>query len=287
MVNGAFADEVLLTHDRCLLGATRPEVICVKDIAELREGEVRFIAATGEDATVPADAIVVATGTSYKGEFIKNDHGLHKQAWLQKLSTWREAAGKARHILVVGGGVTGVEVAGELATEHSACRVTLVHSRPYLCNEDKKFHDANVWGLESLPGKVDVLVDDSVQAEERLFSAPQTYITKQGKIIADVDMVVVCVLGRPNTHFIRQDLLDEKRQIVIDDTMQAKELTSASCPVFAVGDVTQVSLSPPSIAAPQLCRESSRGQAGRAQVYARSSPGPLSESCDQCLPTST
>ena len=85
-------------------------------------------------------SIVVATGSSGRGKYLKNSEGLPKQVWLQRLSAWRAAAGNAKHVLVVGGGAgraAGVEVAGELATEHPSCKVTIVHSGPHLCDSGK------------------------------------------------------------------------------------------------------------------------------------------------------
>jgi hypothetical protein len=60
-------------------------------------------------------------GSTYKGTYIKNNDGLFRAAWLKKLAEWRAAAGKANHILIIGGGVTGVEVVGELATGIYLC----------------------------------------------------------------------------------------------------------------------------------------------------------------------
>ena len=59
-----------------------------------------------------------ATGSSYKGAYVKNDHGLQELEWLEKLAEWRTAAAKAQNDLIISGGVTGTEVAGELATEN-------------------------------------------------------------------------------------------------------------------------------------------------------------------------
>ena len=44
-------------------------------------------------------------------------------------------------------------MAGELATEHPACKVTIVHSGMHLGEVDKKFHDKVVSCLASVPGE--------------------------------------------------------------------------------------------------------------------------------------
>ena len=239
MVNEKFADEVLLKHDRAVFGKAR-QIVNVKQVKSIVEGEVSCTTSGGEVQKFPADAIVIATGSSYKGEYIKNDEGLHKDAWLQKLSKWRAAAGRAKHILIVGGGITGVELAGELATEHPTCKITLIHSQKYVGNQDEKFHKAALWGFSTLPGKVEVITEDKVEVQEFMDTdSPKTLTTKNGRAITDIDMCVMCTGVSPNTDFLDASKLNERREIVVDDTMQAPALTSAACPIFAVGDVTQ------------------------------------------------
>lgn len=118
--------KVLLTHDRALFFRDRPAVdrtrlVNVKEISAISDGVVKYTTRDGESQEDPADAIVVATGTSYKGLYVKNNDGLFRNDWLKKLAEWRAAAGNAKHILIIGGGVTGVEVAGELATGIYQC----------------------------------------------------------------------------------------------------------------------------------------------------------------------
>ena len=56
--------------------------------------------------------------------------------------------------------------------------------------------------------------------------------------IADVGLVIYCAGIKPNTDFISKDKLDAGGFIVVDNTLQVPSLTSAACPVFAVGDTT-------------------------------------------------
>jgi NADH dehydrogenase FAD-containing subunit len=163
LVNASYADEVLLPLDRMMKGQKKPSVVAVKDITAIGEGSVSYVTPGGQTQELRADAIVIATGTSYKGSFMKNNGGLSKQAWLQKMAEWRAAAAKARHILIVGGGVTGVELAGELATEHPGCKITLVHSGQDLCSVGKGVHDSVMSGLKALPGTVEVITGDKVE----------------------------------------------------------------------------------------------------------------------------
>jgi len=239
MVNASFADEVLLTHDAALKAQTKPKVVQVTGVTSINEGSVSVTTKNGPQ-TINADTIVIATGSAYKGAYVKNDDGLDKKEWLEKIGSWRKAAANSKHILIIGGGNTGVEIAGELATEHASCKVTLVHGGKWLCNVSHKFHKNCVSSFDGLPGTVEVLCEDRVQAEEALSfpDGPRTYTTKNGKTVSNVDMVLMCTGISPNTSFLDASKLNENRYIVVDGTLQAPTLTSAKCPVFAVGDVT-------------------------------------------------
>ena len=227
-------------HERAILGSVQPRFIAVADITSLTANGVVYTSKSGATETITADALVIATGSSYKGAYVKNDDGLQKLEWLEKLAEWRTAAAKAKHVLIVGGGVTGTEVAGELATEHPTCKVTLIHSGKYLCNETAHFHVNTLWGLTTLPGNVEVLTEDRVEATEALSfpDGPRTFTTKKGATIVDVDMVLMCAGVVPNSSFISAEQCNEKRELVVDETLQVPSLTSAKCCVFAVGDVT-------------------------------------------------
>ena len=133
-----------------------------------------------------------------------------------------------------------MEVAGELATEHPTCKVTIVHSGTHLCDAGKKMHESLMSGLASLPGKVEVITGDKVQAEEALSfeGGPKNFITTGGIHVAGVDMVMCAAGVVPNTAFIDRSRLDSKGCIVVDSTLQATSLTSPGCPVFALGDVS-------------------------------------------------
>lgn len=88
LVNGAFAHEALLPYDHALQGKKKPRVVAVAEVTALHRGTVSYMTRAGRSETLSADAIVVATGTSHRGKYLKNNEGLPKQAWLQKLSAW-------------------------------------------------------------------------------------------------------------------------------------------------------------------------------------------------------
>ena len=82
---------MLLTHDRALFfrdrtAVDRTRLVNVKQITAISDGVVKYITRDGESQEDEADAIVVATGSSYEGTYIKNNDGLFRTIWLKKLA---------------------------------------------------------------------------------------------------------------------------------------------------------------------------------------------------------
>jgi NADH dehydrogenase FAD-containing subunit len=75
---------------------------------------------------IPYDTLVVATGASAVGGGPWKAHGSYQEA-LDNLHTTQERVKRAKSIVVGGGGVTGVETAGELGFEYGRNKeITLV-----------------------------------------------------------------------------------------------------------------------------------------------------------------
>ena len=103
LVNASYAEEVLPSHDRVLHGSKKPRVIKIADVAAVSGAGVSYTTGNGGAEKIKADAVVIATGTNYKGSYIKNNDGVSKQEWVNRMSEWRAAAAKANHLVVIGG----------------------------------------------------------------------------------------------------------------------------------------------------------------------------------------
>jgi len=85
---------------------------------------------------VPFDYLLVAVGNTYKENVIKP--APHELTLAHRAATWRHAheeLREAKKVVIVGGGLVGVELAAEIAFAMPAILVTLVHSREELCGE--------------------------------------------------------------------------------------------------------------------------------------------------------
>ncbi|KAJ3052497.1 hypothetical protein HDU99_008166 [Rhizoclosmatium hyalinum] len=83
--------------------------------------------------TIAFDYIVVATGLSQPApggtSFVSKDEYVKEMEKVQK------AIEKAESVVIVGGGVVGVELAGEIATDFPSKKVTIIHSASVLMDK--------------------------------------------------------------------------------------------------------------------------------------------------------
>jgi len=214
-------------------------VVRVRDIVAAQAGGATVLSHSDGAETVldGFDVVVVATGSTYGCRFTRNETLVDRAALV---ASYKEmAAHLAREdvggVLVVGGGITGVEMAGEVATDFPHARVTLVHGGEHLT-------PAPALGRVSLASLrklgVDVLLKDRVDdAEDSVGGAPRDYVTRGGKTVPGVTAVIKCggIQGY-NTGFLPAAALDAKGQVRTAPTLLVPALSQQNRPVFACGD---------------------------------------------------
>lgn len=141
-------------------------------------------------------------------------------------------------ILIVGGGPSGVELAGEIAVDYPDKKVTLVHKGPRLMEfvGPKASAKAMKWFKEN---GVDVLLDQKVDLEH---SSDGVYSTTAGKTI-NADCIFICT-GKPfGSSWLRESILkdcvNQQGQLMVDEHLKVKGHSN----IFAIGDITDVNVS--------------------------------------------
>lgn len=148
----------------------------------------------------------------------------------------------ARSILIVGGGPTGVELAGEIAVDFPQKKLTLVHNGPRLLEfiGPKASRKATKW-LKSK--NVEVKLGQSVNLDSAEDDANRTlYRTSQGDTI-EADCHFLCT-GKPlGSSWLRDSVigneLDGDGRIKVDECLRVKGRSN----IFAIGDITDVPVS--------------------------------------------
>lgn len=221
MVEPSFAERTLIKHSDYLTDAT----IITSPATKVTNHEVQ----TADGRTFPYDFLVIATGHPASNSVNRKDRLRHFQQDYEKIKS-------SNSILIVGGGPTGVELAGEIAVDFPEKQVTIVHKGPRLLEfiGPKASKTAFSWLKKK---QVEVILGQTVDLES--ISEGGVYVTSRGeKITADCHFVCVGKpLGSTWLHdSILKQSLDKRGQLIVDANLRVKGRDN----IFAIGDITDV-----------------------------------------------
>lgn len=198
---------------------------------------VRIEAGVGysEEVQVAYDSLIIATGVRSASP-IWSGHGDYTISRDALLET-NKAIGNAETIIIAGGGATGVETAGEVASHWPGKRITLFSGSKGLLTGLK---DNNVG--KKAQGKLEKLkvkTIHGVKVTGMLESADgRTKLTLSDGQTVDTDVYIDATGGKPNTGFLPPEWLDDRGFVNTDGVT----LRVANAPgIFAIGDVATYS----------------------------------------------
>ncbi|KAF5446326.1 hypothetical protein F2P56_031963 [Juglans regia] len=220
MVEPSFAERSVINHSDYL-----PSVQIITSAAtNITDEEV--ITAGGN--TVAYDYLVIATGHSEPLPRSREERLNEYRADFEKIKS-------ANSVLIVGGGPTGVELAGEIAVDFPGKKVILVHRGTRLLEfiGPKASRRALDWLVAK---KVEVILNQSVNLN---FSSDGIFQTSAGETIT-ADCHFVCT-GKPvGSSWIKEtilrDSLDIHERLMVDKHLRVRGRNN----IFAIGDITDV-----------------------------------------------
>ncbi|CAM0946872.1 unnamed protein product [Alopecurus aequalis] len=222
MVEPSFAERSLIYHKDYLTTAT----IVTSSAVNITEHAVL----TADGQSLAYDYLVVATGHVLASPESRTD----------RLTEFKRDNGKIKSsesVLIIGGGPTGVELAGEIAVDYPEKKVTLVHRGSRLIEFiDQKASKKCLDWLTSK--KVDVLFQQSVDLDS-LSSTEKSYKTSSGETIT-ADCHFLCI-GKPLSsswlrNTILKESLDNKGRLMVEKDLRVKGYNK----IFAIGDITDI-----------------------------------------------
>ncbi|KAJ9110770.1 hypothetical protein QFC20_002811 [Naganishia adeliensis] len=190
---------------------------------------------------VPFASMVLATGASQPFPMRP------KQEWSiaeveEHLKQMQQDIAAAQSVVVIGGGPTGIEMAGEIFSQHPGKKITLIHRQPRLL--DDRFPKKLSNQLEALCKKngVELVLGDEHIQEPDLVTGKQNGMrairTKNGKEIK-ADFVFIAIGNIPNTQIIGDadpSALAKDRTINVNEYLQVQSSLFPGKNVFAAGD---------------------------------------------------
>ncbi|GMH70950.1 hypothetical protein TL16_g05533 [Triparma laevis f. inornata] len=201
---------------------------------------------------IPYDYLVLGTGSHYKSD-IKTDNRSVEFRHQQMVAEY-DALKAANHVLIVGGGLVGVEIAGDVAEafKDQGKKVTLVHAHDKLLKNVQGAHELAMPVLEGLGVNVILearifpnvgkVTDTGTQAGSSIGCS--TFTTTKGDHIV-ADKVIWCTGYVPNTTFMNKqesdkvfvNSLDRHGFVRVNSTFQVHGCEN----VFACGDIVSSS----------------------------------------------
>lgn len=191
----------------------------------------------GSSTQLRYDSLVIATGKRSASP-LWSLHGAHTIS-ADTLRDTNLAIGKAKTIVVAGGGATGVETAGEIAGHWTGKQVTLLSGGKGLLSHLK---DAAIGKkAEALLRKLNVATKHNVRVVSSEKTANgKTTLTLSNGTTREVDVFVDATGGRPNSGFLPSGWLDAQGKV---KTNVATLRIAAAQHVYAIGDVASYSQS--------------------------------------------
>ncbi|KAI8147107.1 hypothetical protein BJV82DRAFT_508834 [Fennellomyces sp. T-0311] len=147
---------------------------------------------------------------------------------------------EANSILIVGGGPTGIELAGEIREKYKDKKVTLVHDQKQLMYDvvPDKFRAQILRKMEK--NNIKVILDDLVQLPslEKTVFKPEAPLTTRKNVSLSADLVMLMFGTRPETDWLKDSVPLEKGFIKIKPTLQVDAPGFEH--VYAAGDAADI-----------------------------------------------
>ncbi|KAJ3103669.1 hypothetical protein HDU97_009922 [Phlyctochytrium planicorne] len=196
------------------------------------------------------DYLIISTGTKLPGP-MKTEWN-NKEDGVKETDQIVEAVKTAEHVVIVGGGIIGCELAGEIATDYPTKKVTIIHNGSSLMHTTKTATDSLrtlvLKDLQSFPTPVEVLLNERVVPGKNGQLLPNgkgfnlgkhTLRTESGKEITGDVQFLSTGTQTPNSDFVKslgKDAVDANGFVKTRPTAQLVGFDN----IFAIGDVSDL-----------------------------------------------
>lgn len=180
------------------------------------------------------DKLAIATGSScyvppFKGLPKRNVFVLRT---MEDARNIREAASKAEHVIVIGGGLLGLESARGVCTPFPDLRVTVLEYAEHLLMRQLDHEGAEI--LQSWIEKTGARIILKAETEEILGGSTVEGVRLRDGRVIEGDMVIISAGTRANVDLAREAGLKVNKGVVVDSSLR-----TSNADIFALGDVSE------------------------------------------------
>jgi len=240
LVNEEYANKFALATDKVLTHEGARMLMGTK-VVDVTAGEV----VTDKGEAIKYDYLVIATGSTYHGTFIKAPNGV--DAALESMAAVRKVIAQPEaKLVIVGAGLIGLEFAGEIKTAFPQTKVTVVDSNSDVLSTYSTYSQS---AKDDVRGKLAALgveflfnerVVDAAALKDAATVEPRQIKLESGKVL-ESDAQLFAVGGmKPNSTAFNKGflggLLNGEGRIKVNKFLQVEGHDN----IFAVGDINDV-----------------------------------------------
>ncbi len=177
------------------------------------------------------DYLVICRGISYP-IFLENKNNVFTINNLNQTLLALDKLTKSDHILIVGGGLIGVEVASEIITKLSGKKVTIVHSKNHLIERNTK-HASKIAEAFLRKNNVNIIFEEKI-----IENKDNIFITDNGRKIK-ADMAIWSAGTKCDSSFMEKfdrNIFSSKGCLKVDKYLRLKGYEN----IFVGGDITDI-----------------------------------------------
>jgi len=177
------------------------------------------------------DYLAICAGSSYNSPFKDRVVIATRAKILQKYSG---SLDKAKTVLIIGGGLVGVELAGEICWRYgNEKKVTIIHAK------DRLIERNNLRAIKYAENYLKKRGVEIIYGERIVLHKGKKFFSYGGREF-EADIVFLCTGTTPNFEFMKKSFsnyLNEKNQIKVNEFLQLEGKKN----IFAAGDVNDLS----------------------------------------------
>lgn len=220
-VNKNFESKIRVNH-KDYLKKTR---IILGEVAEIRDSFVIL-----KNKKINFDYLVIVSGAKYAPSDRKK--GIISAGDSKELINSYYTLKKSKDVVIIGGGLVGVELAGEICSKYKDKNIFILNRGEKVISRNHPKAIAQATKFLEKKGVRMIMNSNIIEKKGKSF------ITDKNEII-NADIAYNCIGATPNTNFMKKNFskhLNEKGSIKVNDFLHLEGLPN----IFAGGDVTAI-----------------------------------------------
>jgi NADH dehydrogenase FAD-containing subunit len=190
-----------------------------------------------DEGEVGFDYLVLCTGSTYNKPFKEANVILSNRG--HTLSSYYHQLHQTQTVLIIGGGIVGVELAAEIVEHFPGKEVIIIHSGPHLMSSRSPVPDAAVRYTERFFAKHSIRVILNERVVEFAPKGKNVFKTNQGTSI-QADLAFLCTGITPNSKYLRKgpfaSHLDERGYLRVNRHLHLHDHPH----IFVAGDLAAI-----------------------------------------------